>query len=335
MTALLNVLKTMQKKDDDRSPFVQVLAQFPKALSGWVDKWPEAGTDNTVIRCSGAYELCPREFVLDYWKPTGKRVFPFTNQLFAGMGTWVHSYLQNIILGPLGLLKGKWKHIRENGNGLVHTGYYPDSAGFYDKYLKTGEYDWEYVENVVWEPHYRFSGHQDGLIDKHKFVKFVELMNLDVSFDTIRRELSKVPETEACALEIKNTGNRNFEQVSLQNLPPYYRMQACLYQKLCNVHETLFWYINRDNCESKLFSYQFEQDWWNEATRKANCVWTSIRDETLPENMMKCLTSTDKRAKICPHAKQCWSKIQFKDWLQKQKESQPDRKFLDLSGYTV
>jgi len=332
MTAFLSILKSVQKQQEDRSPFVQVLAQFPKSIGKWVGKWPETGTDNTIIRCSGAYDLCPREFVLNYWQPKGKKHFPFTNQMFAGMGTHIHSYLQNFILGPLGLLKGAWEYLP---TGQRVEGYYPDTQGFFQKYLKTGEYDWQYIEPIVWEPHYRFKGHQDGIIDKAKFVKFVELMNLDVPFEVISKELDKVTETEECALEIKNTNNRNFENIALQELPGYYKMQACMYQKLSGVHETLFWYLNRDNCDSKMFVYGYEENWWNEATRKADCIWTSIRDEVLPESMMKCTNCTDKRAKECPHSKSCWKKMDFKDWVKRQKEAQPDRQFLDLSGYAV
>lgn len=332
MTAFLDILKSVQKSTDDRTPFVQALAQLPKALPKYIGMWPETSRDNTIIRCSGAYDLCPRQFVLDYWNPKGSRTFPFQNQMLAGIGTHLHHYLQNVILGPLGILKGTWKLVGSCG-GVV-AGYYPGSHDFHKQYLETGQLEYEYVENKVWEPHYRFSGHQDGVVDKARIVKFVELINLKVPFDSIRRELNKVKHTEECCLEIKSTSTRNFENISENSLPDYYKMQANLYQELSGLHETLFWYLDRDTCSSKMFVYGFEQGYYDDACRKANTVWRALRDETLPESGMKCLTSTDARAKICPHAQDCWAtRLDFKEWVQKQKERQPNRAWLDMSNY--
>ena len=322
----------MQKTTDDRTPFVQALAQFPKALGKYVGIWPLTSRENTVIRCSGAHDLCPRQFVLDYWNPKGSNCFPFQNQMMAGMGTHIHYYLQNVILGPLGILKGSWKQVGSGGS--VVDGYYPGSHDFHKQYLETGVLEYEYVENKVWHPYYRFSGHQDGIVDKARIVKFVEMINMKVSFDSIRRELNKIRHTEEACLEIKNTNTRNFETVSAANLPDYYRMQANMYQELSGIHETLFWYLDRDTCSSKMFLYPFEEGYYKDACRKADTVWRAIRDETLPESGMKCLTSTDKRAKECPHAQDCWAtRLDFKEWVQKQKENQAGRQWLDMSKY--
>ncbi len=311
---------------------MQALALFPKMLGKYVDLWPETSTDNTIIRVSGCYDLCPRQFVLDYWEPKGSKTFPFTSSLMAGMGTFLHTYIQDVLLGPLGILKGTWKN---NVTGELHEGYYPECGdGFYEMYLNNERKQYSYVENTVKDEHYRFVGHQDGIVDKARILAFMELMgNAKADFLTIRKEINAIPKSEECCFELKSSGDRVFELASAANLPPYYRLQACVYQKLSKLPETLFWYINRNTCESKMFLYSFEDMFWNEACRKADAVWRSIRDEELPETGMKCVSIKDKRAQSCPQQQMCWAKINFKQWVQKQKEAQPQRVWLDLSNY--
>ena len=325
-------MKDIQKVTNNQTPFVQALAQFPKALGKYVDTWPETEKDNTIIRVSGCHDLCPRQFVLDYWEPKGSKTFPFTSSMMAGMGTYLHSYIQEVILGPLGILKGAWKN---NITGEVHVGYYPGNGeSFYDQYLRTGRIEYSYVENTVEETHYRFVGHQDGIMSKERILAFMELMgNGKADFSTIRKEISAIPKSEEICFELKSSGDRVFEMASAANLPQYYKMQANIYQELSDIPETLFWYINRNTCDSKMFLYPFDDRIWQEACRKADITWRSIRDEVLPESEMKCLSIKDKRAQECPQRHSCWARMNFKEWVQKQKEKQPERKWLDLSNY--
>lgn len=87
---------------------------------------------------------------------------------------------------------------------------------------------------------------------------------------------------------------------------------------------------------AKALVYHNEPVWWKEITRKARIVWESIRDEKLPDLMMKCKTPTDTRAKKCAHSDACWlRRFKFDLYVKRGKElaEKEGRKLLDLSTW--
>jgi len=87
----------------------------------------------TKIRASGAYYLCPREFVLQYWQPRPRPRIEIGNKLMMNCGTTIHDVLQNQVLGSTLCLRGWWKNLE---SGEKKEGYHPDPEATWDELLK-------------------------------------------------------------------------------------------------------------------------------------------------------------------------------------------------------
>jgi hypothetical protein len=315
--------------------------KLKNTVQKWMTAWPNQNSQTDLLRASGMHFVCPREFVLNYWSPQANRSFDFKAQFMMTVGTHLHTYLQDRVLGPMGILFGKWKSADE-----VVNGFHPDMIGDMRRAAQGVRAEWTYVEPTVWNEKYRISGHVDGVVCTNR-LSFVEKQaNL---FKTDPEEACKrlhdLEMGEMALLEIKTTGSYVMKSIkSADDIADYYKTQASIYQKLMDIPRTLFWFIERDTVQSKTFLYHYEPARWKDATMKAKIIWEAIRDRTLPESRMACTVPTDTRAKKCVHADQCWKRISgakptwvsaelpFEDWVEKCISEQPDRKFLDLEG---
>lgn len=295
----------------------------------FVDGWPGDAVQTDYLRASGIYDLCPRAFVLNYWEPRPGKRFGFASRLKMSVGTHLHDYLQNRVLGPLGVLSGTWLHGRRR---KIVEGFSPDSS------FGAEDFSWRFVEQRVWDEEHRISGHTDGEVSPARLMwlwENRELLSRNPG-EAVKRVRS-VDAGELVLLEVKTVGARVLERTkTAADLPDYYRAQACVYQQLTDVRRTLFWYLGRDDAASRVFFYDFEEGWWRTAQRKARIVWKSVRDEVLPDAMMACGSANCRRASTCPHRDKCWRVFrgQAAD-LQKHavacRNKQPRRKWLDLS----
>lgn len=310
---------------------------FLKSVYKWIDAWPQQETHTTYLRASGLYDLCPREFVLNYWQPKPNKQFDWKSQFYMAVGTGVHSYLQNMILGPLGILWGKWR----NSSGIEIEGFHPDPDTALLEISKQVPLTWNYIEPEFEDLQYRVLGHGDGVVSLNRISWLRDNFKL-VTSDPVAaaKILQGIESTSLALLEIKTTSSRNYAMISeAKDLPPYYQMQAAAYQQMSSFDRTIFWYINRDTMENKVFPYESDGRWWKEATRKAKIIWEAIRDETFPESMMACVLPKDKRAKECSHGGPCWASIgrfNFANYVEEGKKlaELDGRTLLDLSGKT-
>jgi len=336
-------LNALAKESKEEASDPKKYAKLKNAVQGWISAWPNQHSQTDVLRASGLHWVCPREFVLNYWNPKPNRSFDFKAQFMMSTGTHLHSYLQDRVLGPMGVLFGMWEHT--GTSGIVKDGFHPDMLGDMERAARGTPVEWRYVEPTVWDERHRISGHVDGILCTNR-LRFVER----------NAKLFKTDPTEACKrlqdlemgetalLEVKTTGS--FVMKNLKNpedIADYYKTQAAIYQKLTNIPRTLFWFIERDTVQSKTFMYKHEPLLWKDATMKARIIWEAIRDRTLPESRMACKVPTDKRAKACVHADDCWIRVEgmkkplvppmpFDDWVEQCISEQPDREWLDLTG---
>ena len=318
MTSFVDILKE-KRKELGGNPQVQALAPFPKAIEKWWGSQTMEGEGSGWLRCSGMYQICPRHFVLNYWNPKRGGVWPFANTMMANVGTYCHGFFQNKVLGPAGVLRGNWQ---------------PTHAG--EKYYDIQHFETdEYVETQVKDTHWRFKGHIDGFLATERLLQFIDRQLNGTS--VVHPE--KI--TDDLLLEMKISNRHTINMINSQDdIPPYYAQQATLYQKMSGIPKTLFWFVDRTDFSSKLIVYEGEEKWWNEAVRKATIIWEAIRDETLPDSMMKCVTPRDDRAGTCPHSTECWfraldgSGFNMEEYIEKAKKEQPHREWMDLSTWT-
>lgn len=333
--AISDLLGKLRDAKTEETALPGKFTHLPKAIQQWMNAWPNQETGTDILRASGVHGLCPREFVLNYWQPKANKSFDWSSLIKMSTGTHLHHVLQNHILGPMGVLHGTW---RETDTGAEFEGFHPDPLKSVDEIMSGKPLTWMYVEPTVWDEHHRISGHKDGHVDLDR-VKYIwdnaPLFKKDPKL--LCKRLHDMPMGELFILEIKTTSKFAFDGLSeSRDIADYYKMQACIYQKLSAIEKTLFWFMERDSMASKTFIYDYEEGWWRDAKRKAKIIWESIRDEVLPESMMACRTPADKRAKGCTHCEACFGKLSFKNYVERGKTmaAASGRKLLDLSGVT-
>lgn len=303
------------------------------AIKSWMGGWPAQSTYTDVLRASQLYFTCPREFVLNYWQPVNNKSFDYKAYLMMSTGTHIHHYLQNYVLGPMGVLYGNWKNTNSKE---IKKGFHPDPEKAIYEVSMQKQLSWEYVEIRVFDEDWRIAGHIDGQLDLAKIGWLSE------NYSRVRKNpktslqlLQRVKSGELINLEIKTTGKYMFDGlVDSTSIPEYYKMQAEIYQKLTGCDKTIFWYISRDTMEPKVIVYNYTSKWWEDARRKARIIWKAIKNETLPTSAMACMTPKDKRAKECAFRTPCWDEMDFSKYVRegKQRAEKEGRKLLDLSG---
>lgn len=340
---MLKALKTLStiKAGRSRPTEGRTYKPLPKAVESWMNSWPLQHGSTDILRASGMAYLCPREFIFNYWIPRPHRSFDSKSQLLMSMGTHIHYYLQNCVLGPMGILYGNWQTVKDRDRLFMGDSFHPDPEQAQWAVVNQKSLRWEYVEPEVWDKHWRISGHIDGFLSRERIFLY---QDLGKEFTRNPRvALKKIWEIEAgklSQLEVKTTGSFIFKGLeTVEQIPDYYKMQAGIYQHLSKVTETIFWYMNRDNMTSKILVYPYDKGQWQDVRRKASVVWRSIRDETLPDTYRKCLLPRNKRAKACAFCEHCFDSSinrKFRDYVKKAKSIAADkgRKLLDLSNWS-
>ena len=329
------------KSNDSAGPLDPVekpapsLKVFETSVQKFVSSWPGVVTYQDYLRASEFYFICPREFVLNYWQPKSRGGYELSGNLMMGLGSFLHSYLQDQVLGPMGVLRGDWKN--QDTGELVVDSYHPDPEKAVDDVVNQRPVTWRYVEFRVWDSLYRLSGHIDGVVSLDRVVWLNNHFKL-IKSDPVEafRQLQLIDPGEECLLEIKTSGTRVFDRTkTVSEVAPYYKSQAIIYQKLKGVPKTLFWFISRDTMKNRLFLYEYDDKWWIDITTKSRIIFEAIRDETLPDLFMACKAPTDRRAKGCPHREDCWTrKFNFTKYVAdgKSRADQEGRQLLDLAN---
>lgn len=341
--SFLTALEEFHEDDSrvDASDAVGGLSDMPVAVQAWLDSFPPQSTATDILRASRLHDVCPREFILNYWQPKRSHILGWRGMMFVELGSHLHQFMQDSVLGPMGVLWGKWRYCHEGIlTDPVHEGFHPDPELACHELLNQLPMSWRYFEPNVWHEGWRISGHLDGIISSDRFLFLTEniaAVRKDPK-DWIRR-MWEIPMGAKALLEIKTSGGFVWDKLEkgVKGIADYYRMQATIYQKLSGIHSTMFWYVNRDRMDSRVIPYRMEDAFWNDAKRKATIIWTAIRDQTLPESLMACKTPKDRRAKTCVFADECWARrFDIKAYAARGIElaKEDGRELLDLSGWT-
>lgn len=333
----MSLMDTLDMFDDARPTATKELGINP-AIKNWMAALPASPTGRLFLRASAVSGLCPREFVLNYWNPINNRWFDPSSVFKMDCGTWFHGYLQNRVLGPMGIIQGTWiKRGHDELDVSIVEGYHPDPEGDTLR-IHAGENPlWEYQEYQVWNGQYRIKGHIDGIIclDRMRWLQD-NLKLLKADFKKALTEVLAIPQGKKAILEIKSMSAFGYKAWDTpEQTPEYYKIQANIYQWLAGVDQTYFLLAERDMFKIKGMTYKHESGWVKDSQRKARIVWESIRDRKLPESAMACRTPKDKRATDCTHANNCWAKWtdeRFTAWTHTVQKAQPALEWLDLSG---
>ena len=286
------------------------------------------------LRASGMYFTCPREFVLNYWKPIPSKKFDGSARMRMGCGTWWHSYMQNCVLGPLGILYGKWF----DNEALETRGpcFHPDpKLTLHEMQEQATEPVWTFAEDSLKDDALRLTGHHDGIISIDRFRWLEENLNLvRKDLPQALKELHSIAPGKLMHLELKSLSlDGKAKWKTADDTPDYYKMQAVIYQHMTGYDSTMFMLADRDQFKIHTVKYDYDEGWWKETVRKARIIWEAIRDRTLPESGMPCTSQNVSRAKKCVFKTPCWDDMDFEAWVDEQSAAQPNRKWLDLSKW--
>jgi len=338
--SILDVLKLndaqIAKETDFHNP--TKFANLAGAMKSYVNAWPRQELLTNYLRASQLYYVCPREFVLNYFEPKPVRNFDAKSQFMMGCGSYLHDLIQNMILGPMGVLKGRWvcQDQLKGKSPRIIEGYHPDPEKAIYEHAKQVPLTWRYQEYALYDSHYRISGHIDGVVSLDKIQWLADnykLMRTDPH--KAYKELQTISPGVEAKLEIKTCGSYIYEKITTANtVSDAYKMQSNIYQAISKIHKAVFWYVNRDTMDSKILPYWHEKHWWESAKNKARVIWEAIRDYKLPEVFRACNLPTDSRAKQCVFRDQCFQRqtsSQFSSWCHDQIAKNPLREWLDLS----
>ena len=333
-----------------------ILPDVRKATREFFKRVPAGRLGGMNLHPSGLYDLCPRQFVLNYWQPALKSPETFEGLLRMQVGGDAHDHIQNRVLGPMGVLHGGWRknlathwseRIPDKAN-LVQ-GFYPDIAAGVQALAQASGLPWLYQEERVYHPKYRISGKVDGTIQVGKLLAFINCKRKD-DLEGLLKAVADVPfdPLDIALLEIKTAAAYMVEKLKYGHLPPAYSVQASIYEWLTGVHRTIFVYVGRDSCQVEaVIPHRINWDDISLVKTKARIIWEAIRDETLPDSMMTCATPTDTKAKKCPHSSTCFGCLaspgrittpaNFSDYVKRGKDlaAKEGRELLDLSGWAA
>ena len=283
---------------------------FGMAVEKFVSSHPGEKVRTETLRASQLYFLCPRAFVLGYFGLQEREV-DWLGRLRMSTGTFLHEYLQDRVLGPMGILFGNWKNKDE-----VREGFHPDSEKAIYEIVNQKPLSWKYEEYRSTDPKYKFSGHIDGKIDIDK-LRWIDDNKLLFQTEPLKacKRLQEMTAGRMSILEIKTTSKASLDKIGKQGYPPdYYKQQAVIYQKMFDIDSTFFWYFERDNFDQTAFIYRHEEKWWNEAIRKAEYIWKCVREKKLPEAKKLCPSTKYNNCKYC---KNTWTEKEFDDYISK------------------
>tara|TARA_B100000809_G_C15104250_1_gene518105 strand:+ start:605 stop:1474 length:870 start_codon:yes stop_codon:yes gene_type:complete len=240
----------------------------------------------TTVRASQALDLCPRYAVFTQILPLPGEGAKFDSKanLRMATGTFLHSFFQDEVLGPAGVLKGFWR----DEKGEVSEGFYPKEEGVF----KYQEYDLKIDSGLI-------TGHVDGLVCLNRLA-------LVASGDPITDDV----EENLVHLEIKTTDDGGVKKVrdgGSDELPLRYKTQATIYQRGLEVDETLFLYVDRKYFGFATFLYRGEDSLYDDVVAKAHSIPQAMEDKVLPERHSGCLSASFPKAKACPYKDFCFA----------------------------
>lgn len=312
-------------------------SKLKRGIASYVRTWPGQIDPPGVIRASGVHFLCPKKFFFNYWVPTERPPMDFSGHIFTGQGTFLHGYLQEVLLGTMGILKGTWI----SSDAIIEDDFMPvDLAHDQLKHFSAQDkHPVKYKEYWYYDEHWGLSGHCDGVVSVSRLMEAARLLNSRLNHPgmDLRKQLEDIdPDKDGYALlEIKTTNSHKFKNLEgPESISQWYKAQATIYQRLSGLKSTIFLYLDRDSASLKpvVFTHSLKED-WVPIKKKLTVIWESIRDEKIRHEFEACQDTTDKAAKECPFVERCFAEKAAKVFIKGARKSQPNRKWLDLTGW--
>lgn len=248
------------------------------------------------FRPSQLHWTCAKQFFFNYYDPCLFDKQTPENYLATGIGTEIHSVIQNEILGPMGILTGEWEI---------------NNAGIFERYSGTYRNDQPratYIEPVYRDEKYRLAGKVDGFISLDRLQHLEKIQRKIKTEEELISALAAIPFGEPTLCDIKTTKAEYFEEHKRQ-IPQSYQIQANLYMYLVGVSKMVFFYINKNDGSTFTKEYHKDPAVLSLALKKITVINNAIVDKKLPEVFNACTSPEDYRAKKCPFKDICFDPL--------------------------
>ena len=275
--SLANLIKNA-KRAEGRPSVLQAIDRHYNAQARYIDMERTLDRMSRFQPSSISYQgACPRQYSLfmnrEEFDLEVEPVVKFGADMMRVFdhGHAIHATYQDKILGPAGILYGRWK----NGDQEVE-GFRPH-----------GE-DWEYVEpRIVW-PEKRISGYCDGLVfvDGRWAVLEIKSANSN-SFGWI-----------------KNTNRPRDYHVRQAQL---YIFAPKKIEKPMKIEGCIILYYNKDTGEEMEFYVEADESMLADMYQQIDDAIYAAENALLPPRLEDCKTPKSKRAKECAMCKACFS----------------------------
>ena len=264
---------------------------------------------------SSLYDFCPRQKVLADRSPEDIKLWDpdATLRVTLSVGTAIHSWLQDGVLGPAGLLLGKWKHLK---NGQTIVGEQPSQSwGYVEPSMRVP------VEGVPDAPEWHIVGSCDGilstgraieakscgptawpqLLEAYNRLRYVENWRTACGQDQINGKRSHLADKYARshAFQLK---------IYLEGLDPEKDTDG----RVKSLSGGIVFYVDKTTRKHKQtgapfqeFSIRKDPACLEAAKDKVRAVYRAEQENTLPFGV--CSSRTCYKAKDCPVANECFS----------------------------
>lgn len=265
-----------------------------RAINAFVRKGPGFSKSKN-FSPSGLGRMCSREYVFNYFDPREYPADDMKSGLRMGVGQMVHKRIQDSILGPMGLLYGKWVH--EKTGEVLENCYRPKEKG------------WKFRERKIKiqiESGATISSFIDGEIDKNRFEWFV---------DGCKGDPPEIAD-QFYLWEFKTMNPNTYADTrGVDDLHSDYKMQAEVYQNITGTFKTIFWILSTADYSGRFIEYDYTGEWWKTAELKMQVCLEAIDKLHLPIAYKACETKDDHRAKRCPFREECFGDLNFEEWV--------------------
>lgn len=237
-------------------------------------------TVDSIFRASGLSDMCPRAEVLAArHNVIRENEIPAARRTAMDLGSVFHDWFRDDVLGPAGLVLGRWK--------CKHCHFSPDQMDGSFRYkqpqaecIQCGKGpSWTFIEEEFFNKEIGLMGHSDGMTTW---------------------------EGEDWLLEMKTANSNSYRMMTKDGLPQYYIDQSQVYMDMFGHKQALFLIQNKDSGKRATIKVYKDQERIDYLYGKIRSFRQSMRDGvSLPDRI--CVADNCPRAEKCQLVSLCFA----------------------------
>ena len=279
--SLSNIIKNMHKKQPEGLSLIATIEKHlmstarNKDKDVWLDKMTRFHPSTITYAgvCSRAYNLFMQRDRLGFDFPMPAPHETSLLRVFEH-GHSIHDMYQNKIIGPSGVLYGKWEK-----EGTIVKGFMPDK-------------DWKYIEpRIVWKE-YNLSGYCDGILCVDGQWAVLEVKSANSNSFKYMKATNTPRESHVKQAQLYLFAPNDLELE--------HDLAGCL-----------ILYINKDTGEELEFFIKKDYSYVDELLTNISLAIKDLEHQVIPPRLGECKTPKSKRAKNCISCSFCFMRDDY------------------------